>query len=203
MKRVTLRGLLLISLLFSVVSVHAQDNVVISPQSIVVNPKPSFKVEVSLDKDASGEGTPSYSVGAAITINVKVSAAAYVYLFDVRSTGEIQQILPNNYDDAGKNNYVQAGQTKTFPAPDAPYTFTVEKPRGLDKVIAVASKDPLDTSQLASFSDDPDFASSNQGEQSFAQSLSIVVTPNRKTVGSRTPRCFTSARLRRRPFTAP
>ncbi len=163
--------------LLALVTAQAQDSVVISPQSIVVNPKPAFGVEVSVDKDASGEGTPSYQIGETVTISVKVAESAYVYLFNVRSNGEIQQILPNNYDEAGKNNRVQAGQTKVFPAPDAPYTFSIEGPRGLDKVIAVASKDPLDTSTLADFGQDPNFASSNQSEQSFAQSLSIVVTP--------------------------
>lgn len=172
MKRLTLLTLLLLTF-----GVQAQNSVVISPQSIVVNPKPSFGVEVSVNKDASGESTPNYNVGEAITISVKVAEAAYVYLFNVRSSGEIVQILPNNFDAAGKDNYLQPGQSKTFPAPDAPYTFTVEGPQGLDKVIAVASKEPLDTSQLARFTDDPNFASSRQGEESFAQTLSIVVTP--------------------------
>ena len=185
MKRATLKfrstqlltKTLLFGTLLALVTAQAQDSVVISPQSIVVNPKPAFGVEVSVDKDASGDSAPSYNVGETVTISVKVTETAYVYLFNVRSSGEIQQILPNRYDDAGKNNRVQAGQTKVFPAPNAPYTFSVEGPRGLDKVIAVASKEPLDTSTLADFGQDPNFASSNQSEQSFAQSLSIVVTP--------------------------
>ena len=165
----------LLVLLFSVA--FAQNNVVISPQSIVVNPKPSFSVEVFTDRDTSGDSIPAYQIGEHITIGVRVSEAAYIYLFNVRSNGEIQQILPNRFDQQGQNNYLQAGQTLYFPRSDAPYTFDIAEPRGLDKVIAVASKDPLDTSQLADFGSDPNFASSNQGEQSFAQSLSIVVRP--------------------------
>ncbi len=155
----------------------AQESVVISPQSIVVNPKPSFSVEVFTDRDTSGEGIPTYQIGEQITIGVRVSSAAYIYLFNIKSNGEIQQILPNRYDQQGQNNFLEVGQTRYFPRPDAPYTFDIAGPRGLDKVIAVASKDPLDTSQLANFSQDPNFASSNAGEQSFAQSLSIVVRP--------------------------
>lgn len=167
--------LLLFALAFSVVS--AQNSVVISPQSIVVNPKPSFNVEVFVDKDGSGERSPSYEVGETIQIGVRVSESAYVYLYNVRSSGEITQILPNQFDEAGRNNYVQAGQTKYFPEDSAGYTFDVAGPRGLDKVIAVASREPLDTAQLADFGSNPDFASSNQGEASFAQGLSIVVSP--------------------------
>ena len=155
----------------------AQDTVVISPQSIVVNPKPSFSVEVFTDKDTSGDGAPTYQLGEEIRIGVRVSEQAYVYLFNVKSNGEIRQILPNRFDQQGQNNLVQAGQTRFFPRDDAPYTFGIEGPRGLDKVIAVASRDPLDTRQLVSFSSDPNFASSSAGEDSFAQTLSIIVKP--------------------------
>ena len=174
---------LLVIVLLSVVQAQVQvqdtrqEGAVISPQSIVVNPKPAFDVSVFVDKDTSGESSPSYDIGEDIRIGVEVGEAAYVYLFNVRSSIEIVQILPNNYDEAGQDNYVEAGQTRYFPEDDAPYTFSVDGPEGLDKVIAVASKEPLDTSQLADFTDDPNFASSEQGEEGFAQGLSIVVTP--------------------------
>ena len=168
----------LLSLFVLLVSVaFAQDSVVISPQSIVINPKPSFTVEVFTDKDPSGDSIPTYQPGEQIRIGVRVSDTAYIYLFNIRSSGDIQQVLPNRYDQQGQNNLVQGGQTRYFPRDDAPYTFDVDLPRGLDKVIAVASKDPLDTRQLVSFSQDPNFATSNQGEASFAQGLSIVVRP--------------------------
>lgn len=157
--------------------VYAQPNIVISPQSIVVNPVSAFNVEVFTDKDTSGEARPSYEIGENISIGVRVSEAAYVYLFDVRSNGVVDQILPNKLDQNGQNNYVQAGQTKYFPPPNAGYNFTVDGPQGLDKVIAVASKEPLDTRQLADFRADPNFASSTIGESGFASTLSIIVTP--------------------------
>jgi hypothetical protein len=159
----------------------AQEDIVISPQSIVVNPRPSFTVEVWVDKDRSGEGAPTYQIGEAISIGVRVSEAAYVYLFNVRSNGQIQQILPNRYDQAGQNNYLSAGETKYFPPPNAAYTFNVDGPRGLDKVIAVASKEQLNTRQLADFTADPNFATSTQSQESFAQALSIIVRPIAQT----------------------
>lgn len=155
----------------------AQPNIVLSPQSIVVNPLPSFNVEVSVNKDASGESSPSYAIGESISLSVRVTEASYIYLFDVRSNGVVDQILPNRLDAAGENNYLQAGETKTFPPQNASYSFTVDGPQGLDKVIAVASKTPLDTRQLADFRSNPDFASSSLSEASFADTLSIVVTP--------------------------
>lgn len=172
--------LLLLSLLVAVFTVQAQDGeetVVISPQSIVVNPLPSFEVEVFVDKDPSGEATPAYEIGESIRISVRVSEDAYVYLFNIHSDGEITQILPNNLDGEGRNNRLSAGQVASFPPASARYTFNVDGPAGLDKVIAVASKEPLATDTLQGFSSDGSFLSSNQAESNFAQTLSIVVTP--------------------------
>lgn len=59
----------------------------------------------------------------------------------------------------------------------ARYTFNVDPPRGLDKVIAVASRRPLDTETIAQFTAGADFASSNIGEDGFARAFSIVVRP--------------------------
>jgi hypothetical protein len=159
------------------VAAYAQPRIVVSPQTIVVNPRPSFSVEVFTDKDPSGNATPSYNIGEAISIGVRVSEASYVYVFNVRSTGAVDQILPNRYDQDGQNNYLQAGETKYFPPRGARYAFNVDGPNGLDKVIAVASRTQLNTSQLANFNADPNFASSNIGEAGFAQTFSIIVTP--------------------------
>ena len=155
----------------------AQPNIVVSPQSIVVNPLPSYDVNVYVDKDSSGDQSPSYSIGETIQIGVRSSQDAYIYLFNVRSNGVVDQILPNNLDQDGQNNFVSAGQTKLFPPENAGYTFTVDGPEGLDKVIAVASAEQLDISQLANFEADANFASSNIGEEGFADTLSIIVTP--------------------------
>ena len=154
----------------------AQEDVVISPQSIVVNPSPSFDVSVFVDKDSSGESAPVYNIGESVRIGVTVSEDAYVYLYSVHSNGTIEQILPNRLDD-GRNNFVSAGSTRYFPPQNARYTFDVAGPQGLDKVIAVASREPLDLSTLRGFSQSGDFSVSEQGEESFAQTLSIVVSP--------------------------
>jgi hypothetical protein len=155
----------------------AQTTVTVDPQSIVVNPIPSFGVEVFVDKDASGNGIPVYYIGEQISIGVRVSEASYVYLFNIKNNGKVNQLLPNRYDDHGRNNYLQAGETKYFPPRNARYTFDIDGPNGLEKVIAVASLTPLDTHQLAGFNNDPNFASSDIGQDGFAQTFSIVITP--------------------------
>lgn len=155
----------------------APQSIIVTPESIVVNPVPAFNVDVWVDKDPSGYGTPQYVIGEAVKINVRVSETSYVYLFNVRSTGEINQILPNRYDPYGHANYLQAGEIKRFPAQGANYRFLVDGPIGLDKLIAVASKHPLNTHELADFENGSAFAESNIGISSFAQTLSIIVEP--------------------------
>jgi len=167
-------GLILIAI---ITGLSFAQNAVIDTQSIVVNPKPSFTAEVWVNKDPSGQAIPKYLIGENIVIGVRVSDAAYIYLFDVRSNGEIAQILPNRYDQEGLNNFLNAGEVKYFPASDAPYTFTVDGPPGIDKLIVLASKDALDVSSLADYSSNPNFASSNMGQSQFAQTLSIIVQP--------------------------
>jgi hypothetical protein len=166
----------LAALLFG--SVGLAQRIVVSPQAIVVNPLPAFDVDVWVDRDPSGRDAPSYGVGEEIQIGVRVSEDAFVYLFSVSAAGEIVQILPNRYDAAGRDNFVRAGSTRLFPPQGARYSFVIDPPQGLAKVIAVASKRELDTRTLASFASERDFtASSRLGEDGFARALSIVVEP--------------------------
>lgn len=153
--------------------------IVVSPQAIVVNPAPApgFNVDVWLDKDPSGDGTPVYNVGDNVTISVRPSETAYIYLFSVKPNGDIQQILPNQYDEAGRQNRVNAGETRTFPPRGARYTFSIDPPNGLSKLIAVASRKPLDTRELATFTGGNPFATSTGGDAGFARGFAIVVRP--------------------------
>ena len=149
---------------------------VLSPEAIVVNPVPAYEVQVSV-QDLDGNSQTNFAVGEALRVSARVTEDAYVYLFDVRSDGSVNQILPNRYDANGQNNFVRAGETKYFPPEGAQYDFTAAAPAGVDKVIAVASQTPLDTSTLVTFQQDPNFASSNLSEQNFAEGLSVIVRP--------------------------
>lgn len=178
MQRPIILTILNIMFLFLLLSVaFAQPNIIISPQSIVINPyaTEAYDVEVFVDKDVSGDATPVYNIGESITISVRANQDSYVYLFNVRSDGTVDQILPNRFDASGEDNFILANTVKTFPPPGANYRFDIDGPSGLDKVIAVASKTELDVTELASFQSGENFASSSIGEQGFAKTLSIIV----------------------------
>jgi uncharacterized protein with LGFP repeats len=146
----------------------------ISPQSIIVNPvQASLSVKVSVDR---GGSNPVYNIGDSIRVNVNVSDDAYVYLFSVHADGQIDQILPNRL--SGGSQFLRAGETRSFPPSGAQYQLNVDGPSGQDKVLAVASKRQLDTSDIASFKGNQPFATSSiQGQDNLARALSIVVTP--------------------------
>jgi hypothetical protein len=152
----------------------AQQKPVISAQSIIVNPvNPDLQVRISVDK--TGEN-PVYNVGDRIRITTSVNQDAYVYLFSVHSDGEIDLILPNRL--SGGDNFLRAGETKTFPAANAGFTFAVNPPAGQDKVLAVASKRQLNLGEIATFKTGQSFADVQvNGQQNLARALSIVVEP--------------------------
>jgi hypothetical protein len=146
----------------------------ISPQSIIVNPVPaSLSVNVSVDRAGNN---PVYNIGDSIRVNVRVSDDAYVYLFSVHADGQIDQILPNRL--SGGSQFLRAGESRSFPPAGGAYTLSVGGPSGQDKVLAVASKRQLDTSEIASFRGNQPFATSSiQGQDNLARALSIVVQP--------------------------
>lgn len=150
----------------------------ITAQSIIVNPVPaSVAVNVWTDRDPSGNAVPNYFPGDSVRLYASVNQDAYVYLFNVDPQGKVDMILPNQF--AGGSNFLKAGTTKVFPQPGANFTYTIAAPYGQNKVLALASKTPLNMDQIATFrTQQSGLASVNvQGQQRLAQALSIVVTP--------------------------
>jgi hypothetical protein len=162
--------LLLGLLVASALSVLAAPQV--SPQGIIVNPLPTdLQVETWVNKDPSGAGTSVYQIGENISLYAKVNQDAYVYLFNLNASGQIDLILPNPYD---RSNLLKGGETRAFPPIGARYTLSISGPEGWDKVLAVASRQPLSLDQIA------DIRSGQariQGEDNLARSLSIIVSP--------------------------
>ena len=149
----------------------------ISAQSIIVNPVQSdLTVRVWTDRDPSGQGTPSYNRGDRIQVYVTPTRDAYVYLFNVEADGQITQILPNRFSSEA---FVKANTVKAFPGTGDRFTFDIAGPSGVNKVLALASRAPLDLSQLSSFKSSQDtFATVTvRGQDGLAQALSIVVNP--------------------------
>ncbi|WP_102127123.1 DUF4384 domain-containing protein [Deinococcus planocerae] len=150
----------------------------VSAQSIIVNPVPtSLSVRVWTDRTPGGTGTAIYAPGDRIRLFTSVNQDAYVYLFNVDPRGNVDLILPNRYGGGG--NFLKANTTKVFPDAGDPFSFDIATPYGLNRVLALASRTPLNLGQIASWGAKQNtFATVNvQGQERLAQALSIVVTP--------------------------
>ncbi|MDO4244398.1 MAG: DUF4384 domain-containing protein [Deinococcus sp.] len=173
-----MKKLLTLTALTATLAATASAAPVISAQSIIVNPvQNNVNVRVWTNKDSTGTRTPNYVPGERIQIYTSVDQDAYVYLFNVDPNGQVDMILPNRY--AGGQNFVKANTTKVFPPAGAGFTFDIAAPYGLNKVLALASRTPLNIDQIAQFkSQQSGFATTTvQGQQQLAQALSIVVNP--------------------------
>lgn len=129
--------LVLVALAFAALPVlAANDNgkMTVSPQSIIVNPKPAFTIDVWTDR---GDGA-TYQVGDSIRIYFRVSRDAYVTIYDVDAAGRVTIIYPNDYD---QDNFARAGRVYSLPSQPG-YDFTVTPPAGTGYVQAVATLAP-------------------------------------------------------------
>ena len=170
---------------------------VLSAQSIIVNPTPSpVNVRVWTDRDRTGTATPNYLPGEKIRLYTSVSQDSYVYLFNVDPNGKVDLILPNRFQGGG--NFIKANTTKVFPDGNDPFTFDIAAPYGVNKVLALASRTPLNIDQIATFkSQQSSFASvSVQGQGQLAQALSIVVRPVDQTTWDSAVAYYNVAQMR-------
>jgi len=119
----------------------------VGTRSIIVNPVPSdLRVNLELDRHGSN---PIYRPGEPIAITLSTNRDAYVYLFSIQADGRTHLILPNRF--SGGNEFLRAGEVRTFPPPGASYRLTIAPPFGQAQVLAVASPRPLNFQEIASF----------------------------------------------------
>jgi hypothetical protein len=102
---------------------------------------PGLELRLWLDRDPA-----TYSFGDRIRIYAQANRDVYIYLFNLGADGQVGLILPNAFSS---ENYLRAGETRTFPEPGARYEFTLGGPAGVAQVFAVASRRPLSPAQLA------------------------------------------------------
>lgn len=142
---------------------------------LLSNTHATFALKLWLNKDPGGVGMSQYSVGDSITVGVQPSQDAYIYLFDVGSDGHITLFAPNGYDGP-RGNWVRGGNKATFPRTGAKYTLTVGGPLGQNRVLALASKGPLNLQDIATFAGQQGFGTvSLQGAAALSQALGNAV----------------------------
>ena len=152
----------------------AQSNPRVTPQAVIVNPvETSLKVNVALDK---GGSNPLYIEGEKQRITVSVNQDAYVYVFNIQANGVVAVLLPNGF--SGGTPFLRAGETRTFPTPNAGYELTIGAPYGQEKILALASKTQLNLGQVIPQVGNNQIVNATvQGQDGLARALAVVVTP--------------------------
>ncbi|MVN87696.1 DUF4384 domain-containing protein [Deinococcus sp. HMF7620] len=150
----------------------------LSAQSIIVNPvQGPLKVNVRTNRDASGNGTPSYGPSDHLEFYTRVNQDAYVYLFNIDPQGRVNLLAGGGLQ--AKGNFVKANTTRVFPKKGDESPFLLTLPQGVNRVLAVASPSPLNVQDLAQAGASQSGAVPLKvtGQQGLAQALSIVVKP--------------------------
>lgn len=106
---------------------------------------PTFNVALTVDKDPSALGTANYSQNEVMRITTRPDIASHIYLFNIRATGEIDTILPNNFENV---EFTAAGQSRVFPTSTRGYEFRIAGTQGVSYILAVAAQNPLSVQQI-------------------------------------------------------
>ena len=80
----------------------------------------------------------SYIHGETLVLTVEVTEDAYLWVFDTGTSGKVHQIYPNRYES---DNYLRAGKPVTIPREQSDYQFVVSRPKGVELLTVIASKD--------------------------------------------------------------
>lgn len=82
----------------------------------------------------------SYKIGDSMTVAFSVDKPMYVRIVVVSSTGEVSTLFPNPMQS---DNYLKPGQEIQIPPKGAEFTLDIGGPVGTDKLMGVASKNPV------------------------------------------------------------
>jgi hypothetical protein len=125
--------------------------------SSVRSADPSLTPEISINGQSSKniavrpvpEAKPALPViytGQKAVFSVKPSKDCYLTLVDVGTDGSMTILLPNNIQTQGSK--LEADKVYQIPEPNASYEFVVEPPFGTEMVVAIATKDPIETKSI-------------------------------------------------------
>jgi len=163
--------------LFATFALFAQAQNSYVPLSISVAPgfgntvtSPTFNVALTVDKDPSALGNASYAQNEIMRITTRPDIASYIYLFNVRATGEIDTILPNNFENV---EFTAAGQARVFPTSTRGYEFRIAGAQGRSYILAVASQLPLTPQQVQAI----DAQSASSSANNFGQTTLNLTFP--------------------------
>lgn len=101
----------------------------------LVNPRSSFSVRIETDR---GHNNPVYRIGERMQLRVTVTASCYVTLIDIGTSGHLSILYPPAGQPPPR---LAPGEPLILPKPGA--YVRIDGPAGLDRIKAIATKQPL------------------------------------------------------------
>jgi hypothetical protein len=111
-----------------------------TPQPVTTT-TPLSNGEIRLWTDKS-----EYAIGEQMVVSFSVNQPMYVRLIVINSNGEISTLFPNPYQS---DSYCKPGIIYQIPPANADFTLDIGKPRGIDKIRAIASNHPIAADEIA------------------------------------------------------
>lgn len=148
------------------------------------NPNPSFKVHVSIDREAS----PIYYFEKdEIKFKVQAERDCYITVLDIGTSGKIAVLFPNKEHP---ENLIRANEVYEIPSATMGFAITVNPPVGREMVKVIATEKPVNLTGIDFKNMEGTFAGV-EDSMSFVRKLAgsvkdIVVTARRKPTGTPT-----------------
>ena len=95
---------------------------------------PGVSLDLWLDREEAEYYPTEY-----LRIFFQTDEDCFVAVYNVEVGGEVIRLFPSEEEDG----WIQAGRIYELPSPDADYDYVISGPEGVERVIAVASKERL------------------------------------------------------------
>jgi len=108
------------------------ESIQVRVKTIIVNPTPSFNIDVWVDRGDGG----IYYPGDNLYVYFRADRDCYLTLIDFPPEGGATVIFPNAYHS---NNFIRGGRVYRIPAPGYDFEFSIAGPSGMEVIKAIAT----------------------------------------------------------------
>lgn len=87
----------------------------------------------------------NYKIGENLQLSFKVDSPMYIKVATINSEGKLIVLFPNPYQP---NNYCEPNTTYQIPPKNAEFSLDIGEPRGVDRIVAIGSANPIPSQAL-------------------------------------------------------
>jgi hypothetical protein len=131
-------------------------------QVVPVNERSETRININLSVDKT-----KIEPGDTVVVHFEPDKDCHLTLIDVGTSGKITRLWPNEF--SGSDNFVKAHTRQSFPGPSDKFVFRVSGPKGIERIVAVA------TTKKNAILSDSEFGEYRGGFKSYQKGLKDLV----------------------------